>query len=181
MAIRPKYTETSNPRARDCGPSHLELIRRARDENAPVSGTRPVELALDEIVRRANLLQAPGTWSALERMRMLGELVFRTIYEDDENQWRILGGHHPQYKALLAHPKLRIRAMMLWRALHVRSLFRRLPALHSAEHVGLSHVCAVIGLDEATQAELLALAERDRWSARRLELAVRARRGKRRA
>jgi hypothetical protein len=175
MATRPKRTPSSD-RTREPNSARLARIRRARDENVPVSETRPVHMPRDEIVRRANLLQTGDRWPALERMRMLGELVFRTVFEDDENQWRILGGLHPEYKALVAHPALEVSSMMLWRALHVRALFRRFPMLHQVRHIGLSHVCAVIGLPESAQDELLMLAETEQWSSRRMDRAVRARR-----
>lgn len=174
---RPKRS-TSFDRTREPNSGRLDRIRRARGEREPTSETRPVAMPIDEIVRRANLLQTAEQWPALERMRMLGELVFRTIFEDDENQWRILGGLHPEYKAFVSHPQLQVSSMMLWRALHVRALFRRLPLLHQVQHIGLSHVCAVIALPESAQEELLTLAETEKWSSRRMDRAVRARRPK---
>jgi len=64
-------------------------------------------------------------------------------------------------------------ASSLWRALNTYRLAERYPELRDYTSVGVGHISVVLAQPEAERITLLRQAERQRWSRRRLECAIR--------
>lgn len=122
----------------------------------------PVEQALARIrhVTRSMSLQV-----ALE----IGEIVFELIFGGDARLMRERGPKEISFRRLALHPDLPVSASTLWRSVGIYELSRRMPQLARSEHLGASHVRAVLGLPQREQEQLLRRAETERWELSRLE------------
>ena len=65
-----------------------------------------------------------------------------------------------------------VGASSLWRAAAIYRLAQRYPELESYRHVGVGHLSVLLSLRGPVQLALLRLAERRRWSRRKLEAMV---------
>lgn len=130
-----------------------------------------VELAASEIRHLVRV----GT---LEMALNVGEIVFRRIFGGDVEALRDRGPKDNSFARLAERDDIGISRANLWRSVAIYELSLRLPVLRESEHLGVSHVRAVLGLPARAQERLLARAERERMDVEVVEReAAGARRG----
>lgn len=117
---------------------------------------------LNTIVRRAPLQLALD----------VGRIVIHRIF-GGLDAFREKGRNHPSYRELARHPELNLGPTALFRAVAVYEMCRRLSVRPETTRLGLSHLRELINLPESVQSQLLADAERDEWTVRRLQREVR--------
>jgi hypothetical protein len=100
----------------------------------------------------------------------VGRIVVESLYDGDLTAWRRRERKEHALRTLAAQSDLPISASALYRALAVYELCQR-PGARAMQwqHLGLSHVRAVLGLPVEVQNRLLKLAEEERWTVARLE------------
>jgi hypothetical protein len=98
----------------------------------------------------------------------MGQLIVERLYGGNHDKWRSRGPKDVSFRKLERHPGLPFRASTLSRAVAIYMLARRLGALPTFEHLSVSHLHEVAGLSCANQDQLLAQADRERWSVMRL-------------
>ena len=124
-----------------------------------------VDTDLDHIVRDLrHLYVAAGLQLSIE----MGRLIIDRIFGGDFHRWRSRGRKEVSFRKLERHPELPFRASTLSRSVAIYTLSRRRADLGTLLHVGPSHLYEIVALDEVDQDRLLACAESDRWSVRRL-------------
>jgi len=145
------------------GPGSARL-RLVRDD--------PSEAALDEV---ADALRALPREAPLEMLRAVGQLVVDRLYGGDPTSRRNRGRKAASLRGLAV--RLRSRAGMRTTALYYlltscEVLTRVGTNVHTCERLTRSHVRAVLPLPPERQAEVLARAAAESWSARRTEAEV---------
>jgi hypothetical protein len=114
---------------------------------------------LSSLTRKANLA------IALE----VGKLIFVDIYGGDLKALRDRGPKHDTFRSLAKHPRLPFSSVTLWRSVSLYELTQRFPGVVHAQHLGVAHLRAVLGLPHDTQERLIRFAEIERWSKDRVE------------
>ncbi len=99
----------------------------------------------------------------------VGKIVVDTLYEGDLSAWRSRARKNHALRTLAARPDLPLSASALYRALAIYELNCRQPGAAAWQHLGVSHLRLVLGLDERTQNALLLRAESEQWTVGRLE------------
>lgn len=144
-------------------PGLFFLDRRSAPANVEPRNIEPVVQALRG-VNATHSLQA-----SLEA----GEIIFRHVFEGDEQVLRARGKKCSSFRRLAAHPELKMSPSSLWRAVAVYELSRRFPEIAQYTHTGVGHVSVVFGLPAAEQFRLLRLTEAQRWTRRYLQKVAR--------
>ena len=98
-----------------------------------------------------------------------GRIVVETLYEGDARAWRSRTRKDHALRALAARPDLPMSASALYRALAIYELSSRQAGGEGWQHVGVSHLRAVLGLPADVQTGLLERAEAEHWTAARME------------
>lgn len=132
------------------------------------SGTRtddPIELAAAEIRQVARV-------ATLEMTLNVGEIVFRHLYQSDVELFHKNGQKDVSLRQLAERTELGMSRATLWRAVSTYELSLRVPQLRKAQHLGVSHVRAVLGLPTRDQERLLAKAEREKLDVASVERAA---------
>lgn len=151
---------------------------RKSDNAIVVDDPRSVALTSDPVESALARIRHVARASSLQLALDVGEIVFTTIFGGDAAAFRARGPKHTSFRRLALHPELPMSASNLWRAVAIYELSLRFPALVSAQHLGVCHVRAVLGLPAAEQERLLNRAEKERWALSRLEAqAARQRKG----
>lgn len=107
--------------------------------------------------------------ASLQFALTVGRVVVDTLYDGDAGAWRSRARKDHALRALAARPDLPMSASALYRALAIYELSRRQAGGQAWQHIGVSHLRAVLGLAEEAQTALLARAESEQWTATRLE------------
>lgn len=126
-----------------------------------------IELAVAEIQQVARI----GT---LQMALSIGQIVYRRIFRSNAELLHLNGPKDVSFRQLAARGDLGMSRTTLWRSVAAYELSLRMPQLGKAEHIGISHVRAVIGLPKRNQERLLARAERERLDVKQLEREVAA-------
>lgn len=132
---------------------------------APALWSRQV----DDAARRINAISRAAT---LEFAIEIGRTVIETLYQGRLSEWRSRGRKEVGLRQLAAHPKLSISATTLYRSIAIYELCERVGHYGSLQHLGVSHLRAVLAAPEAEQTALLQRAEIEKWSVSRLESEV---------
>jgi hypothetical protein len=126
--------------------------------------------SLDERIGKTILeLRKLTRGASLQFALTVGRIVVETLYDGDARAWRSRTRKDHALRALVARPDLPMSASALYRALAIFELSSRQAGGESWQHVGVSHLRAVLGLPEDLQARLLERAEAERWTAARME------------
>lgn len=155
---------------------YLERARPAeggarRPPNAPSPSATIPEGGVEHRVRATvqhlqNLTRSASIQFAIE----VGRVVIECLYAGDWTAWRTRAQKDHALRALAATPDLPISASALYRALAIYELNQDTQGnIARAQHLGVSHVRAVLGLDRTHQLQLLDSAERAGWTVCRLE------------
>lgn len=125
---------------------------------------------LDERIGKTVLeLRKLTRGASLQFALTVGRIVVETLYEGDVRAWRSRARKDHALRALAARPDLPMSASALYRALAIYELSQRQAGGAGWQHIGVSHLRAVLGLAEDVQTTLLARAESEQWTAARLE------------
>lgn len=134
-----------------------------RTERSVSDADRRVRLTVQ---RLQNLTRNASVQFAIE----VGRVVVECLYGGDTSAWRERAHKDHTLRTLAASPELPISASALYRALSIYELDRETRGdVARAQHLGVSHVRAVLGLERAHQVQLLAAAEQGGWTVCRLE------------
>jgi hypothetical protein len=126
--------------------------------------------SLDERIGKTILeLRKLTRGASLQFALTVGQIVVETLYDGDARAWRSRARKDHALRALAARPDLPMSASALYRALAIYELSTRCGAGEGWQHVGVSHLRAVLGLAEDVQTSLLERAEAERWTAARME------------
>jgi hypothetical protein len=98
----------------------------------------------------------------------MGRLIIERLFCGDLERWRSRGRKDVSFRKLEKHPDLPFRASTLSRAVAIYMLSKRRGDLSGFRHVRPSHLHEIARLTEEDQDKLLAIAEKERWSMRRL-------------
>lgn len=131
--------------------------------------TDPVEQAAAEIRHVARV-------STLRMALDVGEIIFQRIFGGDLELMQQRGAKYASFQVLAARADVGISKSGLWRCASIYELSRRVPALNASQHLGVSHVRAVLGLPPEAQEVLLLRAEREALPVTAIEAEVSARR-----
>ncbi len=134
------------------------------DRNSAVANLAPRDL---EPVVRA--LRAVTATHSLQASLKAGEIIFRHVFEGNEQVLRARGKKCSSFRRLAAYPELKMSPSSLWRAVAVYELSRRFPEIGQYTHTGVGHVSVIFGLPAAEQFRLLRLTETQRWTRRYLQ------------
>jgi len=101
----------------------------------------------------------------------VGRLVIDRFYGGDSSAWRARGAKDVTLRRLAAGLSAAeaLSPSTLYRCLATAELVQRIGDVSMWQHITASHVRVVLPLSPARQDELLARAERERWSVRRLD------------
>lgn len=125
---------------------------------------------LDQIVLK--LLEI-NRRSGLARTLEIGQLILQHFFDGDVAAWRDRRRTKAQSIRRLAHrPGCPLAKSALNDAVAVYAASVSMPYVHTFGHVGSSHVAAVLTQSDERREKLLRLAERDKWSVRRLRAEV---------
>lgn len=130
--------------------------------------------SVDEVVRRLCQLTRSAT---LDLALEVGAIVLRDVFGSDMVRLRSRGARDHSYRKLARHPNLPFSATTLWRSVAIYDV-QRLPGLRRAEHLGITHLRAVLGLPQAVQERILVAAEKQRWTKEYVEKRASAHREK---
>jgi hypothetical protein len=126
--------------------------------------------SLDERIGKTILeLRKLTRGASLQFALTAGRIVVESLYDGDARAWRSRTRKDHALRALAARPDLPMSASALYRALAIYELSSRQAGGEGWQHVGVSHLRAVLGLPEDVQAGLLERAEAERWTAARME------------
>lgn len=126
--------------------------------------------SLDERIGKTILeLRKLTRGASLQFALTAGRIVVETLYDGDVRAWRSRMRKDHALRALAARPDLPMSASALYRALAIYELSSRQAGGEGWQHVGVSHLRAVLGLPEDVQTGLLERAEAERWTAARME------------
>jgi hypothetical protein len=100
----------------------------------------------------------------------VGKVVVDSLYDGDLTAWRSRARKDYALRVLAASPDLPLSATALYRALAIYELSQRQP--NAWQHLGVSHLRAVLGLPNETQNHLLSAAEQGQWTVAKLEREV---------
>jgi hypothetical protein len=98
----------------------------------------------------------------------MGRLIIERLFCGDLERWRSRGRKDISFRKLEKHPDLPFRASTLSRAVAIYMLSKRRGDLMDFRHVRPSHLHEIARLTEEDQDNLLAKAEAERWSMRKL-------------
>lgn len=101
-----------------------------------------------------------------------GEIIFRFVFNGDEELLRARGRKCSSFRKLSAHPELKMSSSSLWRAVAIYELSLRFPEIVEYAHTGVGHISVVLGLPAADQFSLLRQTEAERWTRRKLQRVV---------
>lgn len=123
---------------------------------------------IDHVVEELNRVQRE---TPFERALAIGALIVDRFYAGDLAVWRARAGKDLSFRRLVARAGrgLNLTAVSLYRAVALYELTQRL-GISTWQHLSVSHVRSVLGLPDDLQRQLLAVAERARWTTKRLEL-----------
>jgi hypothetical protein len=99
----------------------------------------------------------------------VGKLIVDRLYGGDVNAWRARGTQDETFAQLARSPDLPMSPGALYRCVATFELCQRLGGAEQWKHVSSSHMRAVLGLPHEAQRQLLASAERNRWTVAELE------------
>ena len=126
--------------------------------------------SLDERIGKTILeLRKLTRGASLQFALTAGRIVVESLYDGDVRAWRSRMRKDHALRALAARPDLPMSASALYRALAIYELSSRQAGGEGWQHVGVSHLRAVLGLPEDVQTGLLGRAETERWTAARME------------
>lgn len=124
---------------------------------------------LDFVVRQ---LRQVCRDSSLEFALRVGSIVIHNFFGGEIGAWRIKGPKATSFRRLAEHPDLPMSPAALYRCVAIFELCDRLDAITRWKQLGPSHLRAVLGLEPAEQERLLAIANQERWSVKKLEAAA---------
>lgn len=133
----------------------------------PVAVDTTVEDAT-AVVAALKQVQGHSLQAALEA----GEIIFRFVFNSDEQLLRARGRKCSSFRKLSAHQDLRMSSSSLWRAVAIYELSLRFPEIADYVHTGVGHISVVLGLPPADQFALLRTTETERWTRRKLQKVV---------
>lgn len=120
-------------------------------------------LQLRELERRAGM----------ERVLSVGRLILERFFGGSAAAWRERRRNkNNSVRRLARHPGCPFSHSFLNQALGVYVVVRELPCVQTFEHIGASHVIAVLHLCSDGQRAWLERAEQERWSVRELKSAL---------
>ena len=102
----------------------------------------------------------------------VGRIVVQHFHGGRPEIFRQRGRRCPSLRKLAGRPELPMSASALYRCVAIYELSSRLGDVSAWEHLGVSHLRAVLGLPMPDQQRLLAEAQRQRWTVRALEAHV---------
>lgn len=150
--------------------------RQADTAERPLSRSRA--LTSDAIEQAAAEIRHLTRVSTLQMALDVGSIVFDRIFHGDAELVHRNGPKDASFGQLAAREDIGISKANLWRCVAMYELSLRLPHVKDSQHLGVSHVRAVLGLPQRSQERLLAKAERERLDVSTLEaLATTNRRG----
>lgn len=126
---------------------------------------------VDRRIRSALSQLQSLTRSALMKFSLeVGRIVIDTLYDGDARAWRERGHKSSTLRALAASPELPISVSALYRALAIYELNVSTDGnVESWPNIGVSHVRAVLGLEQTQQLKLLDTAAEKSWTVSKLE------------
>ncbi len=152
----------------------LEFLLQTSPLHAAISTP---ELSDADCRRTAMRLVRMVRFSGLQFHLHVGRILLEDLYDGDISAWRARGEKDASLRKLSSLTKssgVTISRSVLHRSVRIYALLQRLGEDWS--HLSVSHFRAVLALPDSAQGPLLRRAERDRWTVRRLEEAVRAHR-----
>jgi len=121
-------------------------------------------------------LQAIARGSGMGGKLAIGELILERFFGGDVGAWRARHTKSQSLRRIAGRPDCPFAKSTLHEAVGIYVATLHLPEVRTFGHVSASHVAAVLPLPVSQQAELLRLAERERWSVRRVKREVAVRR-----
>lgn len=109
----------------------------------------------------------------------VGRLLIERCCEGEIDKWRNRGKRLPMLRALARRRDLPMSASALYRSIAIYELSDRVGGLSRWKHLGVSHLRAVLPLEQELQVQVLSLAESERWTVARVELETGRRRSSR--
>jgi hypothetical protein len=122
---------------------------------------------LDTVVLEINEAFRAGT---MDIHIAIGRLIITRLYGGDLRVWRAHGAKETSFAKLAVRSgnDLLVSATSLYRAVALFELTERL-GISAWKYLGVSHLRAVLSLPDFEQRRLLATAEKDRWTVKRIE------------
>lgn len=128
----------------------------------------PLQFASTPVERAVLELRRLTRTATLEYSMAVGKLVVDRFYGGDLEHWRSRGPKISSFRKLAQHPALPMSPASLYQCVAAYEIMQGMDGHQRWEHIGISHVRAVIGLAGPERASLLGTAERERWSAKHL-------------
>ena len=150
---------TGGVRESDCCETgaHLELAREEEEHSDD-----EINIVVAQIKRLARN-------ASLEFALSVGAVIVHHFYGGEADAWRSRGPKTASFRALARHPELPLSAGSLYRCVALFELCDRLNAPARWQHLSVSHLRLVLGLPEAVQERILAVANWKRWTVRALQ------------
>lgn len=138
---------------------------------APSGASKSIDGEVDRRVRATvQRLQSLTRSASIQFAIEVGRAVVECLYGGDSAAWRERAHKDHTLRTLADSPDLPISASALYRALAIYELNQDTQGnVARAQHLGVSHVRVVLGLERTHQLQLLSAAERDGWTVCRLE------------
>jgi hypothetical protein len=124
------------------------------------------EERVEDLVLRLNAICKTAT---LNFALSVGGLIVQSLYSGDLDRWRSRNPKKDRsLRKLARHPNLPMSPEALYRSVAIFEICQRL-GISSWQHISTTHVRMVLPLLPDQQANLLEAAEKNKWSARRLD------------
>jgi len=131
------------------------------DSSLQETDTTEVDIVVAQIRRLTRL-------ASLEFALRVGAVIIHYFYQGDTHAWRLRGPKTSSFRRLAEHPLLPLSAGALYRCVALYELCDRLDAPSRWEKLGASHLRVVLGLPGAVQERLLATANAQEWTVKKL-------------
>ncbi len=128
---------------------------------------RPV--TIEAVVADLRKVDRRAGW---RRVNLIGEIIVKRVYGGDREACRQPKRRALSIRRIAEHPECPFRKSRLAEAIGVYLLQEDLPWIRECEHIGPSHVAAVLPVEFAHQVTLLQRAEGQKWSVRQLRQEV---------
>jgi hypothetical protein len=147
-------------------PTQCESLASARHEliSSDEDGCSP-----DEIQIVVAQLKRLTRTASLEFALRVGAVIIHHFYDGNIEGWRSRGPKEASFRRLARHPDLPLSAGSLCRCVALFELCERLDAASRWEHLGVSHLRAVLGLAPPLQESILSEANEKHWTVRALQ------------
>jgi hypothetical protein len=130
---------------------------------------RELEMTDDQLGEAVKKLRQVTRESMLEYALRVGSLVIHYFYGGDIKSWRHRGPKTQSFRRLARHPELPMSASSLYRCVAIFELCDRLNVVSRWSRITVSHLRAVLPLDEDDQCRLMSAANSEQWTVQRLE------------